>query len=190
VEVPDPLVVVAVELEVVDELVVVGELEVDDEDDVVVLVGVEEVVSVVELVVVEVVVDVTACWWHSETAWSASLETPSFRLVVSERLTVGGRFAASFRSDAAAFSAAAQLPDWTAVDTESRAAWRLFAWSPESRPAPPPQATRDEAARPSPPARSARGAKRIRGVTLEARSVAVALAGARGSLAVEQPLGE
>jgi hypothetical protein len=110
-EVPEPLVVVAVELEVVDELVVEGELELDDEDDVVVLVGVEEVVSVVELVVVDVLVVVTACWWHSEVAWSSSFETPALRFAVSDRLTDGGRFAASFRSDAAAFSAAAQLPD-------------------------------------------------------------------------------
>jgi hypothetical protein len=111
VEVPEPLVVVAVELVVVDELVAVdGVLELED-DEVVVVVVVEEVVSVVDDVVVEVVVLVTACWWHSEPAWSASLETPSFRFVVSDRLTLGGRFAASLRSDAAAFSAAAQLPD-------------------------------------------------------------------------------
>jgi hypothetical protein len=110
-EVPEPLVVVAVELEVVDELVVEGVLEVEDEDDVVVVVGVEEVVSVVDVVVVEVLVVVTACWWHSAAAWSVSLETPSLRFVLSDRLTVGGRFAASFCSDCAAFSAAAQLPD-------------------------------------------------------------------------------
>jgi hypothetical protein len=110
VEVPEPLVVVAVELVVVDELVVEGVLELDD-DEVVVVLGVEEVVSVVELVVVEVVVLVTACWWHSEPAWSVSLATPSFRFVVSDLLTLAGRFAASLRSDAAAFCAAAQLPD-------------------------------------------------------------------------------
>jgi hypothetical protein len=56
----------------------------------------------------------------------------------------------------------AQLPDPAAVPTRSNAASSEFAWPLESRLDPPPQATRNAAAKPSPPTRIARGTWRIR----------------------------
>jgi hypothetical protein len=79
-------------------------------------------------------------------------------LLWSVELIELGRLSTSAASEDAAREAAAQLPDWTAFEMVSTAALRLFAWSVESRPAPPPQAARIETAKPSPPARSARGA--------------------------------
>jgi hypothetical protein len=73
-------------------------------------------------------------------------------------LTVTGSVWTSPLRTELALSAAPQLPECTA--DEIRSAWVLsaFDWSPESRPEPPPQATTKEAAKPSPPARMARGA--------------------------------
>ena len=50
-----------------------------------------------------------------------------------------------------------QLPEPAAVPTLSKAARSEFAWPLESRLEPPPQATSTAAAKPSPPARIARG---------------------------------
>lgn len=149
-------------------MVVAVELVVDEVELLVVeLVGVELVV-VVEVVVVELVVVfgvlvvvvilvVVVLRQSMEARW-ATVSAPWLSTWVSVRLIVGGRFATSLRSELAALLAPAQSPFWTAVETESSAALKLFAWSAESRPEPPPQAARQHAARPSPPARSARGA--------------------------------
>ena len=148
--------VVAVEFVVVElELLVVEEL--GGVELVVVVEVVVELVVVFGVLVVVVVVVVVLPRQSTDARW-ATVVTPWLSTWVSVRLIVGGRFATSLRSESAALAAAAQLPLWTAVETESRAALKLLAWSPESRPASPPQATRQDAARPSPPARSARGA--------------------------------
>jgi hypothetical protein len=135
---------------------------------VVVLVGVVVLVEVlveadveVELVVEEVVgvepVD-AVCGWQSLWASWAIVLAPWLRLLRRVELTVAGRVWTSPERTALALTAAPQLPDWTADETAS--AWLLKAldWSPESRPEPPPQATTNDAANPSPPARMARGA--------------------------------
>jgi hypothetical protein len=79
-------------------------------------------------------------------------------LVRKVGLTVAGRFWMSWLSAALALIAAPQLPDWTAESISLP--WLLSAidWSAVSRPAPPPQAATQETAKPSPPARMARGA--------------------------------
>jgi hypothetical protein len=57
-----------------------------------------------------------------------------------------------------ALMAAPQLPDWTAEAISLPWPLRVTDWLPESRPALPPQAATHETAKPSPPARMARGA--------------------------------
>jgi hypothetical protein len=150
-------VVVAVELVVEEVELLVVEL-VGVELVVVVEVVVVELVVVFGVLVVVVVSVVVVPLRQSIEARSATVEAPWFSTWVSVRLIDGGRFATSLRSESAALLAAAQLPFWTAVETESSAALKLLAWSPESRPASPPQAASEHAARVSPPARSARGA--------------------------------
>jgi hypothetical protein len=73
-------------------------------------------------------------------------------------LIVTGSVATSRFRDALALTAAPQSPDWTAEVISLP--WPLSAIdsSPESRPAPPPQAATHDTAKPSPPARMARGA--------------------------------
>ncbi len=120
-------------------------------------VGLVGVVRVeVELVLaVEVVVEAVA------QSWAASAPTvlaPWLRSARSVPLRVAGRFDTSLLSVLAALAAAPQLRAPTAEETLPRSLSRLLAWLPESRPAPPPQATRRETARPRPPARRARGA--------------------------------
>jgi hypothetical protein len=152
-EVPVSGGVVAVEdvVEVVVVLVVVVGVvaEVEDVDGV-------EVVEDEVVVWVDVVVDV--CWRHSSAASLAIVDAPWLRLLFSVGLTVAGRFWTSLLRAALALIAAPQLPDSTAAVISLP--WPLSAidWSPESRPAPPPQAATHETAKPSPPARMARGA--------------------------------
>jgi hypothetical protein len=154
--VPEPVVVVAGVVVVdVDVVGVVGVV-----DELLVVVVVEVVLVVVDVlfggVVVVVVVVVVLPQSRSASCWT--VDAPWLRLLCSVELIEPGRLLTSLVSADAALEAAPQLPDWTAFDTLSSVALRLFAWPLESRPAPPPQATRNETASPSPPARSARGA--------------------------------
>lgn len=82
---------------------------------------------------------------------------PWLRLLRSVGLIVTGRFCTSPPRTLLAETAAPQLPDCTAEEIWSACALRALDWLPESRPAPPPQATRNAAANPSPHARMARG---------------------------------
>ena len=144
------VVVVEVEVVVVDVLDVVGVVV-----DVLDVVG---VVVVVEDVVVGVDVVVVVCWRQSFAASWAIVTAPSLRLLRKVGLTVAGRLWTSWLSAALALIAAPQSPDWTAASISLP--WLLSAidWSEVSRPAPPPQAATHETAKPSPPARMARGA--------------------------------
>ncbi len=136
----------------VDVLVVVGVL-VDVVVDVVVVV---ELVVVVGDELVDVVVADCEHWlWASE----ATVEAPCWRLVVSAGLMLDGRLLTVLFSASAAFAAAPHWPASSAEVSWSSWPWRLLAWSLDSRPwPPPPHATRNDAAKPSPPASSARGA--------------------------------
>ena len=142
-------------LDVVDVDVVVEEV-----DDVVGVV-VEDVEGVVldEDVVVGIDVVVVTCWWQSFAASCAIVAAPSLRLLRSSGLTVTGRLWTSLASALLALIAAPQLPDWTAALISFPCPLKWIAWPPESRPAPPlPQAATHDTAKPSPPARMARGA--------------------------------
>jgi len=143
----------------------------------VVVVGV--VVVVVVLLVVGVVVEVVAVlevgvvvvvvWRQSLEARSPMVEAPWLRLSRSVLFTVPGRLLTALLKASEALDAAPQFPELTAAPTWSNRLLRLFASSPESRPAPPPQAASSETAKPVPHATSARGMNRIRAVTLVAR---------------------
>jgi hypothetical protein len=144
---------VVVVVAVVGVVVVVGVVGVD----LVVGVVVGVVVVVVVGVVVVVVGAVDVAWSRqSLTASRAIVLAPWVRFRRSVGLTVAGSVCTSRFSAALAFAAAPQLPEETAELISS--AWPLSAidWSPESSPEPPPQATTNEAAKPSPPARIAR----------------------------------
>jgi hypothetical protein len=109
-----------------------------------------------ELVGVDAVEDV--CCRQFLRASRAIVLAPWVRFLRSVGLMVTGRVWTSRFSATLALTAAPQFPDPTAELIWS--AWPLSAidCSPESRPEPPPQATRNETAKPSPPARMARGA--------------------------------
>jgi hypothetical protein len=92
-------------------------------------------------------------------------------------LTDGGRFTTALLKVVMSVATASHWPALTSDEIWSSWLLRLSAWSDESRPEPPPQATRNETAKPSPPARSARGAKPIRRLTLEAARVCGLLEG-------------
>jgi hypothetical protein len=166
--------------------VVVVVEEVEDVEVVVVGVVVVVVVVVVGVVVVDVLLEddvvvgidcvvVPACRRQSVCASFAIVTAPWLRLLRNVGLIEIGRFWTSRFSAALALTAAPQLPDCTAALISLP--WPLSDrdWSADSRPAPPPQAATHEAAKPSPPARMARGAKRIRGLTLEGQAVGVGL---------------
>ncbi|HEY1511507.1 MAG TPA: hypothetical protein VGF93_21035 [Solirubrobacteraceae bacterium] len=146
-----------------------------------VFVGVVAVVwvCVVVVSVVSVWVLVVCCdfVWHWLRASALVRDTPSVRLARSVGLTDDGRFETSFDRFCVALMTPVQSPLTSAEDTES--SWSLIpdACPPESRPEPPPQATTNEAANPRTPARIARGACRIRPVTLETRPVGIPLGG-------------
>jgi hypothetical protein len=132
----------------------------------VVVVGVVVLVEVlvevdVEALVLEVVgveaVD-TACWRQSLPASWAIVPAPWLRLLRRVGLTVTGRVWTSRLRAALAFRAAAQFPESTAEEIWSACPLRAIDWLPASRPDPPPQAATNETAKPSPPARMARGA--------------------------------
>ncbi len=165
------VVVVEVEVVVVEVLEVVGDV-VEDVvvEDVVVGVLVDDVVAGVGVVV-------AWCRRQSLAASCAIVEAPWLRLPRSVGLSVAGRFWTSLPRAALALTAAPQSPDSTAELISFP--WPLSAidWSPESRPALPPQAATHETAKPSPPARMARGAYRMRDPTLEGRPVGIPLDG-------------
>jgi hypothetical protein len=114
--------------------------------------------------------------WHWLRASALVSDTPSERFLRSATLTDVGRFEISFDRFCVALVTPVQSPLASAEDTEL--SWSLMpeACPPESRPEPPPQATTNEAANPRTPARIARGARRIRRVTLETRPVGIPLA--------------
>jgi hypothetical protein len=146
---------------------------------VVVLVEVLVGVLVCELVVVELLEVVLEVVLVCVQSWAASrwiVLAPWLRFEISVELTEGGRLATAFAKLDAAVPAAPHWPAPTAAETESSWLFRVFAWSLESRPEPPPQATSNATAKPSPAARSARGAWRIRERRLEARPVGFPLA--------------
>jgi hypothetical protein len=167
-------------LDVVSDVVEVGvELDV-----VVVVVGVEDEVVVVDEVEVvddgvEVVdVDVVVVWQSWTDSWP-TVATPCLRLAASAGFTDEGRLSIALLSAVTALAAAPQLPEPTADDSWSSWFDSDPAWSLESRPEPPPpQATRNAAAKPSPPAKSARGAEPIRVLTLDTVIVCSRLGGA------------
>ncbi len=134
------------------------------EDGVVVVVDVDVLVVVDGVVVVEVVVvddevlGVVEAVAQSRWARTPTVLAPWRRFVRSVGLTEAGRFVTWSAKDTTARVASAHCPDSTADATESSWLFRLDDWLPESRPAPPPQATRNETAKPSPPASRARGA--------------------------------
>jgi hypothetical protein len=124
---------------------------------VVVVVGVVLLVVVVEDVVVDDVV-VAGDFAQALVARLPTVDAHWFRLSVMFPWIEPGRFWIWESSCELALLMVAQLPDWAAVPTRSNAASSEFAWLLESRLEPPPQATRNAAAKPSPPIRMARGA--------------------------------
>lgn len=134
-------------------VVVVVELVVVEVEEGVVVV-LEGVVLVVEGVVVGAVVVVR------QSRWDASLTVlaPWSRFARSVGLTVPGRLLTELANEAAARAAPPHWPASTAAASRSSLPLRLEDSSPESRFEPPPQATRNETANPSPAASRARGA--------------------------------
>jgi hypothetical protein len=120
---------------------------------VVVVVGVVLVV-VVGVVLVEVVL--VAAFWQSCAASWLTVCAPWPKFATSVVLTVEGRFAIALLNERAAPAAVPQSPATTAEESVSSWLLRLLAWSPESRPLLPPHAARNDTAKPSPQARSAR----------------------------------
>jgi hypothetical protein len=145
----------------------------------VVVVGVVVVrlVVVVVVVVLVVVVGVEAVLAVRQFCWASwpTVEAPWARSSRSVVLTVEGRFATAWSRPWLALEAASQRPAATAEETWLSWLERLFAWSAESRPAPPPQAARHETANPRLPARATRGQRRIRDLTLEGALAALRL---------------
>ena len=165
-------------LDVVAELVEVGV-----EVLVLVLVGVELEVVVVELdvvvdgVLVVDVLDVVELWQSCVESWP-TVAAPCLRFAASAGFTDEGRLSIALFSDRTSLAAALHRPEPTAEASWSSWLLSVPAWSLESRPAPPPpQATRNAAAMPSPPAKSARGAEPIRDLTLDTVNVCSRLGG-------------
>jgi hypothetical protein len=125
--------------------------------DGVVFVGVDGVVAV-DVVGVVFVLGPVLRVWHCARASCPMVETPWVRLLRSVELTEGGRFTTAFASPLVAFETSPQFPWAIAEETASSWLLRVEPWSAESSPEPPPQATTIEAAKPSTPARTARGA--------------------------------
>jgi hypothetical protein len=121
---------------------------------VVAVVVVAVVVAVVVGVVVAVVVAVDCP--HCCTASWVTVEAPWVRSARSVVLTVEGRLATLVARLRASLCTTPQWPAERAEETRSSWLLRTFAWFPESRPAPPPQAAMKEVAKPRPPATSAR----------------------------------
>jgi hypothetical protein len=122
--------------------------------EVLVVVVVVVVVGVLEAVVSEVLLALVL--WHSLAASWLTVCAPWPRFCTSVVFTVEGRFATPLLNERAALAATPQLPAATAEDSAASWLLRLLAWSLESRPLLPPQATRNDTAKPIPPARIAR----------------------------------
>jgi hypothetical protein len=116
------------------------------------------VVAVVAAVVVGVVGVLLVARWQSCAASWLTVEAPWVRFWRRFGLIVEGRLETSSAKLRLALCADAQSLAETAAETWLSLLLRLFAWSPESRPVPPPQAAMiKDVAKPSPPATSARG---------------------------------
>jgi hypothetical protein len=127
-----------------------------------VVVGVEVVLVLVELLDVElfdvVLDDVVGVVEQSTVASWLMVAAPCRRLLIRAEATDGGRPSIAPLKFPAAVLAEPHCMESTAARTWSSWELRLMDWSVESRPPPPPQATSNDVASPSPPARSARGA--------------------------------
>jgi hypothetical protein len=154
-------------------VVVVGVVVVVVEDEVlVVVVGVLVLVvdELVLVVVLEVGVVVVVVCRQSLAASTPTVDAPWVRFRRRFLFTVPGRLLTELLNRCEALDAAPQSPALAADPTWSSWFDSEFAWSAESRPAPPPQAASSETAKPVPHATSARGKNRIRAVTLVAPS--------------------
>jgi hypothetical protein len=158
-----------VEVEVVVLLVGVVVVLVEVVDDVLLLVVLVFVVGVVDVLLVELEP------WQSTAASWLTVEAPCARFWASVVLIVEGRLATESENERAATLAAPQWNEATAEDRVFSWLLRSAAWFPDSRPLPPPQATTNDTAKPSPPARNARDPLPIRYLTLEAMTVAFLL---------------
>jgi cytochrome c biogenesis protein CcdA len=134
--------VVVVLVDVLEDVLVVG------------VVLVVEVVLVFVVGVVEVVVELEL--WQSTAASWLTVEAPWARFWASVVLTVVGRLATEFANERAAASAPPHCPEATAEESVFSLLFRSAAWFADSSPLPPPQATTNDTAKPSPPARNAR----------------------------------
>jgi hypothetical protein len=138
----------------------------------VVVVLVDGVLVVVALVVVLVLV---VCVQSLAASW-ATRDTPLARLLRRLALTEAGRSATELLRLSLASEAARQLWLSTALEIWSSWLFSVLASPAGSSPELLPQAARMEMAKPSPPERSARGAWRIRDLTLETPAVGFSLA--------------
>ncbi len=144
------------------ELGVVGADDVVGVDEVVgaVEVGLEVVVEGLLVEELELELDVGAAAAEpdeqSRAASCSTVVTPWPRFCRRVVFTVEGRWLIASLSEVTALAAAPQSWELTAEETAPSWALRLEAWSPESRPLEPPQATANAAANPRPPARNAR----------------------------------
>ena len=90
-------------------------------------------------------------------------------------MIVEGRLATEAENERAAAAAAPHRPEVTAAESVFSWLFRSAAWFADSSPLPPPQATTNDTAKPSPPARNARDPEPMRRLTLEAAMVALRL---------------
>jgi hypothetical protein len=116
--------------------------------DVLVVVVVDFVVGVVEVVLVELELEL----WQSRTASWPTVVAPWRRFSASVVLTVDGRLATESANEWAADWALAHCREATAEESVSSWLLRSAAWFEDSSPLPPPQATTNATAKPSPPA--------------------------------------
>jgi hypothetical protein len=147
------------EVELVVELVgvVVAVVLVEVVGDVLVLVVLELVVVVgvvVVLLVVELELELEL--WQSLAASWLTVEAPWARFSARVVLTVAGRLATESENERAAVTALPHCPEATAVEIVFSWLFKSAAWFPDSSPLPLPQATTNDTAKPSPPARNAR----------------------------------
>ena len=106
--------------------------------------------------VVSVWVCVSAGRHSRRASWATVRSALAAGCCAASALTELGRLATALASSVVALDAPLQLPEDSSEETWSSWPLSVFAWSPESRPEPPPQATTNAAANPSPPARIAR----------------------------------
>jgi hypothetical protein len=140
------------------EVDVVGVVEVDELELVVVLLVVGVVELEVELVVVLVeLVDADGAGaGHSRSASPATTVAPCATALLSDG-SIPERLLAEFVNVVAAPATSAQRRETSAVETEFSWSLSVLAWSADRSPPLPPQAASNAAAKPTAPARSARG---------------------------------